>query len=75
MVYTFCKPWVTRSGRHRDNPYEMTLNSLSQVERRLWASRVSKRIEPLASEHRSISVLAGKRYREFLMPDLMRLFD
>lgn len=51
-------------------PYERTLNQMGVSERRSWANYLRGQLDrelPVADE---IVVLAGNRYREFLMDDL-----
>lgn len=51
-------------------PYERTLNAMRVAERRAWAASVVEQFDEANLEFDRISVLAGKRYREFLMPAL-----
>lgn len=51
-------------------PYERTLNTMSVHERRAWASRVIERMNLELPRAERIVVLAGRRYREFLMEHL-----
>jgi len=53
-------------------PYERTLNDASVDERRTWADKVQRQLTPLLAGKRRIVVLAGLRYREFLVPALVR---
>lgn len=51
-------------------PYEKTLLTMSVEERRAWASRVLAALLPLAREKGRVVMLAGARYREFLVAPL-----
>lgn len=48
-------------------PYERTLNTMSAPERRAWAARVKAQMETSLPAAERIIVLAGLRYREYLM--------
>ena len=52
-------------------PYDVTLNTMPAAERRAWAQRV---LEQLAQrydlEHDHFIILAGQRYRQYLVPHL-----
>src|SRR5437899_2180268 len=48
-------------------PYERTLNTMSKAERNTWATRVKAQMEKRLPAADRIVVLAGQRYREFLM--------
>ena len=52
------------------SPYDLTLNSIPVAGRRHWASTVLTQLEPYLDGVESIVILAGKRYREFLVPSL-----
>jgi len=52
-------------------PYDITLNKLSAVERRSWASTVLSQLREncdINNDH--VVVLAGKKYRQYLIPHL-----
>ncbi len=73
-------PWYILSARHGlinpDEviaPYEQTLNEMPISERRAWAEKVGGQLSGLISPGDQVVVLAGARYREFLMPRLLRL--
>lgn len=51
-------------------PYERTLNAMGVGDRRSWASCVLGQLEPRLAGFERIVVLAGERYREFLVPAL-----
>ncbi len=70
-------PWFILSAEygllHPDTevePYERTLNRMRVQERRAWARRVLDALAPRIHGVQRIVVLAGERYREFLMPVL-----
>ena len=48
-------------------PYDETLNNMKIAERRAWASRVMTQIIEFTEPVQTVVVLAGLRYREFLM--------
>ena len=48
-------------------PYEQTLNTMAISERRNWAHRVQRQMDERMPNAVRIIVLAGRRYREFLM--------
>ena len=48
-------------------PYEQTLNTMTISDRRNWAHRVQRQMDPRMLNAALIIVLAGSRYREFLM--------
>jgi hypothetical protein len=48
-------------------PYERTLNRMGLAERRAWAKRVIGQMRATLPKTDEIVVLAGMRYREFLM--------
>ncbi|WP_186214955.1 DUF6884 domain-containing protein [Burkholderia gladioli] len=60
-------------------PYEQTLNRVGVATRRAWAQRVQKQIdEQIANRHDQRTrcvVLAGERYREFLVEYLRSRFE
>jgi hypothetical protein len=72
-------PWRILSAKygllHPDamvGPYEVTLNAMTIAQRRAWAAVVSRDLEQLAVPGKRIVILAGARYREFLVPALER---
>ena len=78
-VEATAQPWFILSAKHGlvhpadvIEPYEKTLNSMPIAERREWARAVLAEIEPRLTTARSVVVLAGQRYREFLEPALSR---
>lgn len=67
-------PWFILSAEfglvHPDTviaPYERTLNTMGIAARRAWARRVISQMERDLPASDEIVVLAGARYREFLM--------
>jgi hypothetical protein len=56
-------------------PYNKTLNTMKIQDRRLWAKRVLFQLNffDVFDVSMSIVFLAGKRYREFLIPPLERM--
>jgi len=75
-------PWFILSAEygllHPDTevePYERTLNRMRVQERRAWARRVLDSLAPHVQGVHRIVVLAGARYREFLMPTLKSLCE
>ena len=54
----------------RINPYEKSLNSMPIKERREWAEDVFKQLRAHITDIDTIYILAGQRYREFLVPML-----
>ena len=47
-------------------PYERTLNRMAIAARRAWATRILGQIEERVPRSRSLVILAGQRYREFI---------
>jgi hypothetical protein len=52
--------------------YNQTLNTIGIAERRSWARLVERQMDNQMPDAERIVVLAGKRYREFLMDYLRR---
>lgn len=70
-------PWRILSARYgllspsiTVGPYEVTLNAMAAAQRRTWAYRVSEELEQLVDAGENVVMLAGARYREFLVPIL-----
>jgi hypothetical protein len=57
------------------DPYETTLNRMGIKDRRGWASRVEGQMEELGLRGDHAFVLAGERYREFLLTQLRTRFQ
>lgn len=53
-------------------PYEKTLNTAGVAERRAWAENVRRQLAPRLIGRRRVVIFAGRRYREFLVPALLR---
>lgn len=75
-------PWFILSARHGlihpehvIPPYEQTLNRMGVVERRNWAHMVRNQMDERMPDAMNIVVLAGQRYRQFLMAYLRRRAD
>lgn len=75
-------PWYVLSAKyglvHPDEiiePYDHTLTTMSISARKAWAQRVARQLELERFHAQTIVVLAGRRYREFLMPALQRMAD
>ena len=70
MVHSVGRRW-TDAPRPHENPYDLTLNGLGVKLRFTWADMVIEQIKEQDLRGRRAIVLAGKNYREFLMPELM----
>jgi hypothetical protein len=51
-------------------PYEYTLNTLGVSDRRAWANKVLDKLLPEIADVKRVVILAGHRYREFLVEPL-----
>ena len=52
-------------------PYDVTLNKMRANERKAWANRVVEQLEGHADlQHDHFILLAGERYRQYLLPHL-----
>ena len=78
-VEAHCDTWFILSAKYGlvapsavIAPYEETLNEKSVAERRAWAERVWIQLIPHLHPGDRIVVLAGERYREFLLPRLVQ---
>ena len=56
------------------SPYEQTLNDMSRTERQAWAQRVQQQMDRVLPACDRCVVLAGQRYREFLMDYLTQRY-
>jgi cytoplasmic iron level regulating protein YaaA (DUF328/UPF0246 family) len=72
-----CDSWFILSAKHgvlsptdEIAPYKETLNEFSAEERREWASRVSRELSEMLSPDDEVVILAGRRYREYLIGPL-----
>ena len=54
-------------------PYDNTLNRASVRERCAWARRVMKGLKEVVAPGDRVVFIAGARYREFLVPELLRM--
>lgn len=79
FVRSKCDCWFILSAEHgllRPNeivaPYDRTLNRMPKARREAWAARVFAQLHPLLHPGDAIIMLAGDRYRSFLMPVLQR---
>jgi len=70
-------PWFILSAKYGlvpptevIKPYDLTLNRMSASERLGWANGVIKQLEPSCHPGTEVEFLAGKRYREYLVPIL-----
>jgi len=52
-------------------PYNTTLVGMNPVAKKLWANRVFAEFKNLYPSSRAVTILAGRRYREFLVPLLI----
>ena len=75
-------PWYILSARygllHPDRvvaPYDETLAAMPASARRAWARRVEGQLEAEGVRARRLVVLAGSKYRQFLMPALHRVAE
>ena len=71
------KPWFILSAKYglvnpekRISPYDKTLNKMPKEKRRKWTDGVLDQLLPHLDGVNSVVILAGKRYREFLEPEL-----
>lgn len=75
-------PWFILSAEHGllapddfIEPYNTTLNHMAVAGRRNWALRVRQQMENCLPVADSVAILAGQRYREFLMDYLASRFS
>jgi hypothetical protein len=52
------------------SPYKKTLNKMLVSERKAWAEKVLRQLQKAMPQLSQVIVLAGERYREFLIPNL-----
>lgn len=74
-----CDTWYILSAKYGlvhptsvVDPYEETLNTKSRAEREQWAHRVWLDLNPHVHAGDRVVVLAGERYREYLVPRLIQ---
>ena len=72
-------PWYILSAKYglvdpntAIEPYEKTLKIMRAGERREWARGVLEALDPILPGVKSVTILAGKAYREHLEPELRR---
>ena len=70
-------PWLILSAKYGlvspeevIAPYEKTLNNMLKPDRREWAEHCMRALGPHLVGVRSVVFFAGKKYREFLAPEL-----
>lgn len=52
-------------------PYDITLNKMSACERRIWAAKVVSQLRVYSDlENDRFVILAGQKYRQYLLPHL-----
>ena len=73
-------PWYLLSAKYGllspsriVNPYEVDLSNMRAAQRRAWAERVADQARNQLPYSERILVLAGMKYREFLMPHLAQI--
>lgn len=81
-VETAGSPWFILSAEYGlvspdavIEPYEKTLNTMGVAARREWAASVAEQLRTEVGHADRFVVLAGARYREFLMPVLQEIAD
>lgn len=57
------------------DPYETTLNRMMIRDRKQWALRVMHQVDDLGVRGDTAFLLAGERYREFLLTPLLTRFE
>ena len=74
-------PWFILSAKHglvvpdtTIQPYDETLKNLPRDGRRAWAQRVISQMQSMLPQADTVIILAGMRYREFLMDYLQSTF-
>ena len=53
-------------------PYDHTLNNVGRSDRKKWSSNVMEALVDVLPERARIVLLAGERYSEFIVPDLLK---
>jgi hypothetical protein len=76
------RPWFILSAEYglvspdsEIAPYDRTLQNMGVVTRKQWAQKVARQMDERFPHCRQLVVLAGARYREFLMPYLRSRAD
>lgn len=54
-------------------PYDVTLNRMPVAERRAWANQVLRSLKKVLRRRDSVVILAGQRYREFLVDPIRKM--
>lgn len=74
-----CDTWYILSAKYGllhptrvVDPYEETLNTKTRAEREQWAQRVWTDLHPHVRAGDHVVILAGERYREYLVPRLIQ---
>lgn len=77
FVELYCDKWFILSAKYGllqpddiIEPYEETLNKKSSTQRKEWASKVWQDLRPCIEPKDKITILAGEKYREHLIPFL-----
>ena len=77
FVEQYCDYWFILSAKHGllvpdhiINPYEETLKTKSALERQEWSQHVWQALCSYLSSGDKVTILAGERYREYLVPRL-----
>ena len=72
-----CDRWFILSAKHHllrpdilVEPYDLTLNNMGVAERRQWAEFVYQELKKVLKPRDKMVILAGGKYREFLVPKL-----
>ncbi len=79
FIESRCEKWYILSAKYGlvepgqlIEPYDDTLKAKPQSERRQWAQNVWKELRHKLSVGDHVVILAGERYREYLVPELAR---
>jgi hypothetical protein len=79
FVQKHCDCWYILSAKYGlveparvIGPYQETLNAKSRSERQSWAQKVLAELRPRLRAGDRVIVLAGQRYREFLVSALLQ---
>lgn len=71
--------WYILSAKHHllhpetvIEPYEMTLNTMTRCERLAWSTEVIKQLNGILCHGDLVTFFAGRRYREFIVPWLLK---
>ncbi len=69
--------WYILSAKHEllepdtpVEPYDLTLNKMSVNQRRDWGARVAEQLRKILKPDDQLTVLAGSKYTEFLLPGI-----